>query len=96
MSVVLDRLPAPAGIPAERPLWRLRRTGRTAAAFERVYSQRWELRVYIGAEMPFHRTYSSPEAARRQAADVLSQFERQGWTPDEVAGPIWHILQSSM
>ena len=40
MSVVLDRLPVPPGMPAERPLWRLRRAGRTAAAFERVYSDR--------------------------------------------------------
>jgi hypothetical protein len=95
MSVVVDRFPAPQGVTAERPLWRVRRAGRTASAFERIYSDRSEVRVHIGADIPLRRVFGDADAAHRHATDLLSQFERQGWTADEVAGAIWHILQSS-
>jgi hypothetical protein len=87
MSVVLDRFPAP-GVPAERPLWRARRAGRTATAFERVYSDRWEVRVHIGADLAIPRTFSEADAARQHATEILSQLERRGWTPDEIAAPV--------
>jgi secreted PhoX family phosphatase len=84
MSVVIDRFPAP-GVPAERPSWRARRAGRTATGFERVYSDRWEVSVHIGADLAFRRTFSDAHAARQHATEILSQLERFGFNADFTA-----------
>lgn len=80
MSLVLDRLPVRSGVPAERPLWRMRRPGQTATAFERVYSDHIEVRIHIGAQLAFHRSFTQLQPARDCANAFRTQFERQGWT----------------
>lgn len=87
MSLVLDRLPVRSGVPAERPLWRMRRPGRTATAFERVYHDHIEVRVHIGAQLAFHRSFTDLRSARDCAAAFHAQFEQRGWTCEESAVP---------